>query len=250
MLLVLTYHRIVKNLCEINGFFDVCAGELETHVQAALQIWGGAATRADLQNEQRDGGSSRTGFLVTFDDGTADHYFTAAPLLEHHGLHGVFFVNTARLGADGYLTLAQCRELQARGHAIESHAHQHKPLVGLPEEQLRSQLAESRQRLCESGLGQWGLFAPPGGLYDGAVVQAAKTCGYRSLRTVNWGYNKRMNPFAVESIIINRRTAGVWFKLMATPNAEAAKKAVFRAKQTVKNGLPSVYSFLRSLRLP
>lgn len=248
MLLVLTYHRIIENPGEIKGFFDVCAGELEAHVQAALQIWGRAATPADLQKEQREGRSSRSGFLVTFDDGTTDHYFTAAPLLERHGLHGVFFVNTARLDTDGYLTLAQCQELQARGHAIESHAHQHKPLVGLPEDQLRSQLAESCQRLCENGLGQWGLFAPPGGLYDAAVVQAAKTCGYRSLRTVNWGYNKRLNPFAVESIIINRRTARRWFRLMASPNAEAAKKAVYRAKETVKNGLPSVYSFLKGFR--
>ena len=249
MLLVLTYHRIVKNPGDVQGFFDVCAGELEAHVQAALQIWSKAATPADLQQEQRDASSSRTGFLVTFDDGTADHYFIAAPLLERHGLHGVFFVNTARLGADGYLTVAQCRELQARGHAVESHAHQHKPLVGLPEEQLRSQLTESRQRLCDHGLGQWNLFAPPGGLFDDAVVQAARACGYRSLRTVNWGYNKRLEPFAVESIIINRRTAGMWFRLLASPNAEAAKKAVFRVKQTVKNGLPSVYSYLRSLRL-
>jgi peptidoglycan/xylan/chitin deacetylase (PgdA/CDA1 family) len=248
MLLVLTYHCIVKDPGEIKGFFDVCAGEIEAHVQAALQIWGRAATPADLQNEQREGGSSRTGFLLTFDDGTADHYITVAPLLERHGLHGVFFVNTARWGVDGYLTLAQCQELQARGHAIESHARQHKPLVGLPEEQLRSQLAESRRLLCENGLGEWGLFAPPGGFYDAAVVQATKACGYRSLRTVNWGYNKRLNPFAVESIIINRRTAGGWFRLMATPNAEAAKKAVFRVKETVKNGLPSAYSFLKNFR--
>lgn len=248
MLLVLTYHRIVENPGGIKGFFDVCAGEVEAHLQAALQIWGRSATPADLQIEQREGSSSRTGFLVTFDDGTADHYFTAAPLLERHGLHGVFFVNTARLGADGYLTLAQCQELQARGHSIESHAHQHKPLIGLPEDQLRSQLAESRRILCDHGLGQWGLFAPPGGLYDAAVVQAAKTCGYQALRTVNWGYNRRLNPFAVESIIINRRLAGVWFRLMASPNAEAAKKAIFRAKETVKNGLPSVYSFLRKFR--
>jgi peptidoglycan/xylan/chitin deacetylase (PgdA/CDA1 family) len=250
MLLVLTYHRIVKNPGDISGFFDVCASEIEAHVQAALQIWGRAATPADLQDEQLEGGSSRTGFHVTFDDGTADHYFTAAPLLERHGLHGVFFVNTARLGTEGYLTLAQCRELQARGHAIESHAHQHKPLVGLPEEQLRSQLAESRLRLCENGLGQWGLFAPPGGLYDDAVVQATCACGYRSLRTVNWGYNKRLNPFAVESIIINRRFAGMCFRLMASPNAEVAKKAIFRVKETVKNVLPSAYSFSRSLKLP
>jgi endo-1,4-beta-xylanase len=248
MLLVLTYHRIVENPYEIKGFFDVCTGELEAHVQAALQIWGRAAAPADLQNEQHEGGSARTGFLVTFDDGTADHYFTAAPLLERHGLHGVFYVNTDRLGADGYLTVAQCRELQSRGHAIESHAHQHKPLVGLPEDQLRSQLAESRRLLCDNGLGQWSLFAPPGGLYDAAVVQAAIECGYRSLRTVKWGYNKKLNPFAVESIIINRRLAGGWFRLMASPNAEAAKKAVFRVKETVKNGLPAAYSFLKNFR--
>jgi peptidoglycan/xylan/chitin deacetylase (PgdA/CDA1 family) len=246
MLLVLTYHRIVENPYDINGFFDVCAGELEAHVQTALQIWGKGATPADLQNEQRERSNTCRGFLMTFDDSTADHYFTAAPLLERHGVRGVFFVNTAHLGADGYLTLAQCQELQARGHAIESHAHLHKPLVGLPEEQLRSQLSESRQRLCDNGLGQWSLFAPPGGFYDAAVVEAARTCGYRSLRTVKWGYNKRLNPFAVESIIINRRTAGGWFRLMASPNAEAAKKAVFRVKETVKNGLPSVYSFLRN----
>ena len=248
MLLVLTYHRIVKTPGDIKGFFDVSAGELEAHLQLARQIWGGAATPADLQNEERELSSARTGFLVTFDDGTADHFFTAAPILERHGVRGVFFVNTARWGAEGYLTLEQCRELQARGHAIESHAHQHKPLAGLPEEQLLNQLTESHRRLCENGLGQWSLFAPPGGIYDAAVVNAAKTCGYRVLRTVNWGYNTRLNPFAVESIIINRRTAGGWFRLMASPNAEAAKKAVFRIKETVKNGLPSVYSFLKKRR--
>jgi peptidoglycan/xylan/chitin deacetylase (PgdA/CDA1 family) len=219
MLLVLTYHRIVKNPGEVKGFFDVSAGEFASHLHAALQIWGGA-----------------------------DHYFTAAPILERHGVRGIFFVNTARLGTDGYLTLVQCQELQARGHAIESHAHQHKPLAGLPEEQLRCQLAESRRLLCENGLGQWGLLAPPGGYYDAAVVQAARTCGYRSLRTIDWGYNRRLNPFAVESIIINRRLAGGWFRLMASPNAEAAKKTVYRIKETVKNGLPSVYSFLKSFR--
>jgi hypothetical protein len=92
------------------------------------------------------------------------------------------------------------------------------------------------------------LFAPPGGFYDAAVVHAARTCGYRSLRTVKWGYNKRLNPFAVESIIINRRTAGGRFRLMASPSAEAAIKTVFRVKETIKNGLPSIYSFLKKLR--
>jgi peptidoglycan/xylan/chitin deacetylase (PgdA/CDA1 family) len=146
------------------------------------------------------------------------------------------------------MSMAQCRELQARGHAIESHTYQHTPLIGLTEEQLRNQLAESRRHLRESGLGEWDLFAPPGGYYDATVIQAAKACGYRSLRTIQWGYNKRLNPFAVESIIINRRLAGRWFGLMASPNAEGAKKAVFRVKETVKNGLPSVYSFLRGRR--
>jgi hypothetical protein len=248
MLLVLTYHRIVENAGAVRSFFDVSAIELEEHVRAAKQIWGGAASPAEVQKEQRICSRARKGFLVTFDDGTADHYFTAAPLLERSGVRGVFFVSTALLGTEGYLTLAQCRELQDRGHAIESHAHDHKPLVGMVEDELRSQLSCSRRRLRGCGLGQWDWLAVPAGYFNDAVVQAAKATGYQSLRTTEWGYNWRLNPFHVESFIVNRSTVGAWFRPLSSPHFEPAKKVFYHAKQMVKERLPSAYSFLRHAR--
>jgi peptidoglycan/xylan/chitin deacetylase (PgdA/CDA1 family) len=248
MLLILTYHRIVKNMDSVRDFFDVSAGELEKHLRAAKKIWGDAASPAEVQEEKRECSHARTGFLVTFDDGTEDHYVTAASILERNEVRGVFFVSTSRLGTDGYLTLAQCRELQDRGHAIESHAHEHKPLVGLAEDELCSQLGESRRRLRDCGLGHWDWLAVPGGYFDGAVVTAARAAGYRSLRTIEWGYNWRLDPFRVESFIINRKTAGGWFRPLCYPHFEPAKKAVYRAKNIVKDRLPSAYSFLRHAR--
>jgi len=244
VLLVLTYHRIVESPGEISGFFDVCAGELEAHVRAATAAWGGGTSPGALQKDQNGRGGVRRGFLVTFDDGTADHYYIAAPLLERNGLRGVFFVNTSLLGAPGYLSLSQCQELQARGHAIESHSHEHKVLPGLPEREMHRQLCESRRFLRDASLGQWNFLAVPGGYFNPAVIQVAKANGYRSLRTVQWGYNRKLDPFRVESIIINRKTARGWFRPLISPCCEASKKAVYRTKEVMKRCLPLIYARL------
>jgi peptidoglycan/xylan/chitin deacetylase (PgdA/CDA1 family) len=38
----------------------------------------------------RDGTPIPDGFVLTFDDGVRDHYDNAAPVLERHGIHGIF----------------------------------------------------------------------------------------------------------------------------------------------------------------
>jgi peptidoglycan/xylan/chitin deacetylase (PgdA/CDA1 family) len=38
----------------------------------------------------RDGAAIPDGFVLTFDDGTRDHWDNALPVLERHGLHGIF----------------------------------------------------------------------------------------------------------------------------------------------------------------
>jgi peptidoglycan/xylan/chitin deacetylase (PgdA/CDA1 family) len=38
----------------------------------------------------RDGTAIPDGFVLTFDDGVRDHYDNAAPVLDRHGLHGIF----------------------------------------------------------------------------------------------------------------------------------------------------------------
>ena len=244
MILILTYHRILENVGAAKGFFDVSAKEFDEHLRRAKDAWGNNTSPRMLQSPTPE----RTGFLITFDDGTTDHFTTAASILERNGLTGVFFVNTDLVGKDGYLSPSQCRELVARGHAVESHSHEHKSLINLSSDESRWQLTESRSRLKEWGLGQWDLLAPPGGYFDAALMQTAKSCGYSGLRTLEWGYNRNVNAFRLQSITINQKTAGKWFNSLISPRFESAKCLFYRCKETVKERLPVLYSRMRYSR--
>lgn len=245
MLLVLTYHRVVQDSGSMTDFFDVSAAELSRHLKLAKEIWGAGSFVQDLHRPGKQRPRERAGFLVTFDDGTVDHYLTAAPVLEQNGLKGVFFVNTARMGTPGYMTVAQCQELQDRGHSIESHSHEHIVLVGLEPAELSSQLSTSRHILREAGLGKGEFLAVPGGYVDDSVSAMAKASGYLALRTLRWGYNRHVDPFHIESITLNRKTVGSWLGFLLSPSLEIPKKIIYRAKELVKGSLPGLYSSLR-----
>ena len=47
-----------------------------------------------------------------------------------------------------------------------------------------------------------------------------------------------MNPFRVESFIINRKTGGGGFRPLCCPYFETTKKAIYHAKEMVKDRLP------------
>jgi peptidoglycan/xylan/chitin deacetylase (PgdA/CDA1 family) len=49
-------------------------------------------------------GTARTIVSLTFDDGYADQYTVAAPILKSHGMQGTFFLPTDFLGSNGYMT--------------------------------------------------------------------------------------------------------------------------------------------------
>ncbi len=246
MFLVLTYHRIVADRHAVSDFFDVTVEELEQHVKLAKRLWHRCATPGELLASQNKRDDSRSGFLITFDDGTEDHYTIVAPILERNDTRGVFFVNPGRFGKPGYLDVEQCRELQARGHAIESHSQDHKRLTRLPPGLMHRQLAESRRTLKESALCRWDFLAPPGGAVDASTAQAAHAEGYALLRTLAWGYNRTVSGLSVESITINRSTAGRWFRILVSPRCEAIKKAFYHTKEWFKQGsLGSLYFALR-----
>lgn len=247
MILVLTYHRIVENPGAIEGFFDITTAELDAQLAAASQAWGKSVPLQSLHSNDSAYRKNK-GIVVTFDDGTTDHYFRAAPMLERHGLSGVFFVNTATLDTNGYLLRQQCQELIARGHAIESHSHDHVLLNGLAADELNRQLAESRHRLKEAGLGQADLLAPPGGYWNASVREAARKSGYAGLRTLEWGYNRHLEPMRIQSITVNRKTAGKWFGPLISPHFEPAKKFFYQTKELVKQRLPGLYKSVRSGR--
>jgi peptidoglycan/xylan/chitin deacetylase (PgdA/CDA1 family) len=238
MLLVLTYHRIVERKENIAGFFDVAVEDLERHVALAKRFWGKCLSSAEIAaaaDPTANGTRPRVhGFAITFDDGSEDHYRIAAPALERMGAKGIFFVSTALIGITGYVTASQCCELESRGHAVESHGHDHVPLTSLSEMELQRQLGESRRILTELGVGGGKMIAPPGGYFDARVIRSAHACGYDVLRTIEWGYNRRLDPLRCESITVNQQTGGRCCRVFIHPRGEVLKKALYRVKEAVK----------------
>ena len=132
--------------------------------------------------------------LVTFDDGYANNYELAYPILKELGLKGNIFLVYETIDSHNswhnpdsepwipMLTWAQTREMQDSG-VIEmgSHTMSHKNLPTLALEDTRWQVVESKKRL-EEKLGQEMVaFAYPygAGAYVPEVRQAALEAGYR-----------------------------------------------------------------------
>jgi peptidoglycan/xylan/chitin deacetylase (PgdA/CDA1 family) len=119
--------------------------------------------------------------LLTFDDGLANNYTVAAPLLEEMGIRGLFFVVPEFAQRRGEKARDYCREriwpghaadkagfptpddflpmtpeqigdLAARGHTIGNHTLSHARLSNLSLPEVESQIVESSQRI-ESWIG-------------------------------------------------------------------------------------------------
>lgn len=140
---------------------------------------------SDLLDE---GGSPSAGTAVlTFDDGLRDGVTDVLPALRDRGLVATFYVNAGLLGcAHDSVTGPRGRLVDANdvaalanaGMEIGSHSMEHRDLRTLSDDELQSDLAESKARI-EAITGQaCRTLAYPFGLHDARVRDAAATAGY------------------------------------------------------------------------
>jgi peptidoglycan/xylan/chitin deacetylase (PgdA/CDA1 family) len=228
MLRFLVYHRITDNQ---RGDFraihpDAFRRHLERIESAGIPVIdpGGLALPADLVS----------GIVLTFDDATLDHFFTARPILSDFGFPGLFYVPTARLDSEGHLSTEQLVRLHAEGHTIGSHAHTHPRLDVLPEPSVQHELETSRWRIQEI-LGVAPLhFAPPGGLYRQRVLTISQEVGFRFFRTMKWGFNRRLNPEEIQVVPMVTPSSMLFLDWALSGRNERALKVMYGLKRALR----------------
>lgn len=121
--------------------------------------------------------------ILTFDDGYADFYYVALPVLRSHDFRAVAYVVSGFVGRPGYMNAAQVVEADHTGIEIGSHTVDHVNLTNQTNAGLRYELSASRQSL-EQLLGHPVLaFCYPSGRFNSGVVSAVEATGYQNATT-------------------------------------------------------------------
>ena len=126
----------------------------------------------------------KPGVIWQFDDGRANTYDVAFPILRRAGFVGSVPVETGNLGNANRMVLAQLRELVAAGWEMNSHTVNGTPIGGAAIGTVRSQLRDSYDFLIDNGFARGAAhFIYPGGSWDAQALTEVRR-HYRTGRTI------------------------------------------------------------------
>lgn len=126
--------------------------------------------------------------VVTFDDGYADNYTHAFPVLKKYNIKATIFLATGLIGRPTYLTWDEIREMNKSGLIdFESHTIHHSDLSKLPPEQASQELLVSKQTIEKELHKPVRVFAYPYGMYKRSTIPLLKKAGYEMAFNSNPG---------------------------------------------------------------
>ncbi len=131
--------------------------------------------------------------VLTFDDGYADNYTNAFPLLRKYGFRATFFVITDFVteGRAEYMTWPQLQEMLTAGMEIGSHSRNHADLRGQSLDYLVWQALGSKEAI-ENYLGITPRFvAYPSGSYDDQTIAVFRSAHFWAGVTTHQGNEQR-----------------------------------------------------------
>lgn len=158
--------------------------------------------------------------IITFDDGFADFFTEAFPVLQQYGLTATLYVVTGFVGGTSrwlqreeettrpMLTWEQLREISRHGIECGAHSHSHRQLDILSSGEAYDEIVRPK-RLLEDHLGHKVLsFAYPHGYHSAATKRLVKQAGYTSACAVKFAMSsKTVDPFALARLQVSADTS-------------------------------------------
>jgi peptidoglycan/xylan/chitin deacetylase (PgdA/CDA1 family) len=158
--------------------------------------------------------------VLTFDDGFADFYTNALPVLKYYGFVATLYVPTAFVGGTSrwlwrkseatqpLLTWDQLIEISMSGIECGAHSHRHLPLDVVPPSIAADEIIRSKSMLENQLNQEVSSFAYPFGYYNANVRHMVQMSGYTSACAVRYRMSSTTDdPFALARLIITNNTS-------------------------------------------
>lgn len=155
-----------------------------------------AMTLDELMDSMSTGKVPKRPVVITFDDGYADNYHEAFPILKKYELKATFFVitNSTDTG-DYYMSSDMLREMQQEGMKIENHTANHLELNQLSYEDQLSEIRTAQEFLRNNIGAEGNYLCYPVGRYDDSTIEAAKELGIKAAVTTQGGISTSDNGY-------------------------------------------------------
>ncbi|OPZ82763.1 MAG: Poly-beta-1,6-N-acetyl-D-glucosamine N-deacetylase precursor [bacterium ADurb.Bin429] len=115
---------------------------------------------------------------VTMDDGYRDNFTCAYPILRRHQAPATVFLVTSVVGDAAHLTWEHARNMRQGDCGFQSHTVHHYDLTTLNDEQLHSELIDSRETITVHLRRPVSQVAYPSGAFNDRVVAGVRAAGY------------------------------------------------------------------------
>lgn len=142
--------------------------------------------------------------LLTFDDGYADNYEHAYPLLKKLGFHATLFMSPGTVEDAYYLNWEQVKEIHEAGWDIQPHGMTHPHLPRLNKDQQFHEIMDAR-RLIEEKLGTTAdIYCYPYGEFNKTTLAILEENHFRYAFTIEQGVTTPdQPPLKLKRIFVN-----------------------------------------------
>jgi peptidoglycan/xylan/chitin deacetylase (PgdA/CDA1 family) len=157
--------------------------------------------------------------VLTFDDGFADFFTDAFPVLKRYGFVATLYIATAFVNGTSHwlqhmgegtrrmLTWKQLGEISMSNVECGAHSHSHRQLDILPLSIAQDEIVQSKRRL-EDHLGrEVSSFAYPFGSHTASLRRLIRDAGYTSACAVKYALSsENTDPFALARLMVRADT--------------------------------------------
>jgi len=236
--IVLLYHGVTDNVIE-KSKYNVSVQQFERHLDIIRKHNFTTILPREIYQGNHFNNKDKL-LILSFDDGTKDHYTSVFPRLKKYDMKGVFFVVTKYINSEVNLTDHQILEMFQNQMEIGSHSYSHPYMNDLSQGNLEYELERSKKDL-EAILGsEIFSFAPPGGWFNQSVLSAAKKSGYKAFFSCEIGRTDiESKPFLFRRIeVLNEMNDEEFQDLLNPP-----KILKYKMQQDIKIMMKNIFGF-------